>query len=198
MSEVADLKRIERRAWTSYFDDGLWDIFLGAMFLIGGIRALTENVWYTLLVAPLVLVLPVGKKLVTTPRLGYVKFGPARKLKLGKAFIALTVSVLTIFTLQLLTRSGLSLPIVPMSPIMAVWIAVFFGILAYYLDFRRLYAYGLLYAISEVLWGQFGKSIGAVTQTIWATAILLVGLIVFARFLRKYPLPAEGILDVKG
>lgn len=198
MAERISLKEVERKAWTSYFEDGLWDIFLGAMTLIGAIRSLTDNVWYTLLIVPLILLLPVGKRFITTPRLGYAKFGPARKSKLEKLTAGLIISVLAVLALLLLIYSGLSLPGIPISPMMAVWIAAFFGVLAYYLDFRRLYAYGLLYAISEVLWGQFGKSIGAITQTISGIAILLIGLAVFVRFLRKYPLPVEGTPDVKG
>ena len=198
MAERISLKEVERKAWTSYFEDGLWDIFLGTMLLIGGIRSLTDNVWYTLLVLPLILVLPLGKKVITTSRLGRVKFGPARKRKLDKLTTGLIISVLAVFALLLLIRSGLSFRGIPISPIMAVWIAAFFGVLAHYLDFRRLYAYGLLYGLSEVIWGQFGKLIGATIQTISGIAILLIGIVVLMRFLRKYPLPAEGASDVKG
>lgn len=197
MAQGIDVKAIERKAWTSYFEDGLWDIFLGAMTLIGVIRSVTDNVWYTLLVAPLILVLPLGKKLITIPRLGHVRFGPARKRQLDKLTAGLIVSVLAVFALLLLIYSGLSLPSTPTSPIMAVWIAVFFGVLAHYLDFGRLYAYGLLYGVSEVLWGQFGKSIGVITQTISGIAILFVGLVVLARFLQRYSIPAEASLGAK-
>ena len=33
MSEMIDLHHVERRAWRLYFQDGLWDIFLGLLFL---------------------------------------------------------------------------------------------------------------------------------------------------------------------
>jgi len=199
MAERISLKEVERRAWTSYFEDGLWDIFLGAILLIGGIRSVTDYVWYTLLILPLILVLPLGKRLITTPRLGHVKFGPSREAKQEKAMVALIISVLAIFALLLLGNSGLALPPkMLISPMMAVWIAVIFGALAYYLDFWRLFAYGLLFAISEVLWGLFGGYIGAMAQTIFGIGVLLIGLFVLARFLRKYPQPVEATSDVKG
>lgn len=199
MAERISLKEVERKAWTSYFEDGLWDIFLGAMLLIGGIRSVTDYVWYTLLILPLILVFMLGKRLITTPRLGHVKFGPSRKAKQEKAMVALIISVLAILSLLLLRNSGLALPPkVLISPMMAVWIAVIFGVLAYYLDFWRLFAYGLLFAISEALWGLFGGYIGAMAQTISGVAVLLIGLFVLARFLRKYPQPAEATSDVKG
>lgn len=199
MAETINLKAIERRAWTSYFEDGLWDIFLGAMLLMGGIRSVTDYVWYTLLILPLILVLPLGKRFITTPRLGLVKFGRSRKGKQEKAVVALIISVLAIFALMLLPNSGLALPPkMLISPMMAVWIAVIFGVLAYYLDFWRLFAYGLLFAMSEVLSGLFGGYTGAMAQAISGIAVLLIGLFVLARFLRKYPQPVEGTSDVKG
>jgi hypothetical protein len=199
MTETIDLKAIERKAWASYFEDGLLDIFLGAMLLIGGIRSITDYAWYTLLIVPLILVLPLGKKLITTPRLGHVKFGPARKLKQTKVIAVLTISVLATFALLMLPKSGFALPAkMLISPIMAGWIAVVFGIIAYYLDFTRLFTYGLLFAISEVLSGLFGVYIGAMAQTISGIAVLLIGLFVLTRFLRKYPQPVEATSDVKG
>jgi hypothetical protein len=131
MTEGVSLEKVERKAWASYFEDGLWDIFLGAMLLIGGIRSVTDYVWYTLLILPLILVLPVGKRLITTPRLGYAKFGPSRKTKQEKAVVALIISVLAVFALLLLPNLGLALPPKTLiSPMMAIWIAVMFGILA--------------------------------------------------------------------
>jgi len=199
MTETIDLKAIERKAWASYFEDGLLDIFLGAMLLIGGIRSITDYAWYTLLIVPLILVLPLGKRLITTPRLGHVKFGPARKLKQTKVIAVLTISVLATFALLMLPKSGFALPAkMLISPIMAGWIAVVFGIIAYYLDFTRLFTYGLLFAISEVLSGLFGVYIGAMAQTISGIVVLLIGLFVLTRFLRKYPQPVEATADVKG
>lgn len=198
MTEEINLKEIERKAWTSYFEDGLWDLFFGALLLIGGIRSLTDNVWYTSFLLVPIIILPVGKKLITIPRLGHVKFGAARKLKQAKAITILVISVLATLALLLFPRSGLPLPRLPIFPIMAGWIAVVFGLLAYYLDFRRLFAYGLMYASSEVLWGQFGEPIGPIVQSISGIAILLVGTAVFVRFVRRYPIQSEATLNVQG
>jgi hypothetical protein len=198
MTEEINLKEIERKAWTSYFEDGLWEFFFGALFLLGGIRSLTNNASYTLLLLVPILILPVGKKLITIPRLGHVKFGPARKLKQRRVIAVLTISVLATLLLLLPPHSGLSLAELPISPIMAGWIAVVFGLIAYYLGFRRLFAYGLLYALSELLWGQFGEPIGPIVQAISGIVILLVGVVVLTRFVRRYPLPSEAALDVQG
>ena len=198
MSEEINLKAIERKAWTSYFDDGIWEFLFAALFLIGGVRSLTDNEWYTLLLLVPVLILPVGKKLITVPRLGHVKFGSSRKLKQAKVIAILIVSVLTTLALLLLPDLGLSLPRSLVSPIVAGWIALVFGLIAYYTDFKRLFAYGLLYALTEVLWGQFGEPVGPIVQTISGIAILFLGIAVFARFVRRYPTPSEATRNVQG
>lgn len=196
MSQKLDLKEIERKAWTSYFEDGLWDIFLGLLMLTGGIRGLTDNLWSYLILLAAVLIPALGKKFITIPRIGLVKFGPARKVKRERLATVLVISVLALFALLLLPRSGVALPRIPISPIVAVFYAGIFGAVAYYMDFGRLYAYGLLFAISEVLWGLFGKPIGPMVDTVLGIVILLIGVVVFVRFLRKYPLPADEALDV--
>lgn len=193
MSREINLKELERKAWTSYFEDGLWDIFMGLLMLTGGIRDLTDNLWSYLMVLAAVLVLPLGKKFITIPRIGRVKFGPARKVKRKKMAAVLIISVLATLALLLLPLSGVALPKIPISPIMAISIALVFGLVAYYVDFRRLYAYGLLFATPELLWGLFGKPIGPIVPKVSGIVILLVGLVVFMRFLRKYPLLAEGL-----
>ena len=36
MSQMMNLKDAERKAWTIHYEDGLWDIFFGLLFLGGG------------------------------------------------------------------------------------------------------------------------------------------------------------------
>ena len=33
MTNHVDLKRLERKVWTSFFEDGLWDIYLGILLM---------------------------------------------------------------------------------------------------------------------------------------------------------------------
>lgn len=190
MTEKINLKEIEKKAWTSYFQDGLWEIFLGLMMLTMGIRALADNAWFTLLIVAAVLVIVVGKRLITIPRIGRVKFGTVRKVKQRNVIAVLGISVLANLVLLLLHNSGLILPEMSISPIMAIWLLAVFGLLAYYLDFRRLYVYGLFFAISEVLWGLFDKPTGPIAFSVSGSAALLIGTVLLIRFLHRYPIPA--------
>ena len=76
-----DLKKIESKVWTSYFKDGLWDIFFGLMLLTMGLRTLTDNVLFTFGMLAAVLVHILGKRWITVPRLGVVRFSETRRKK---------------------------------------------------------------------------------------------------------------------
>lgn len=191
MTEKINLKEIEKKAWISCSSlDGLFDIAIGLIMLTTGIRTLADNAWFTLLILAAVLVVVVGKRYITTPRIGRVKFGAVRKVKQRNVIAVLGISVLANLVLLLLSNSELILPEMSISPIVAIWLLVVFGLLAYYLDFRRLYVYGLLFAISEVLWGLFDKPTGPIAFSVSGSAALLIGTVLLIRFLRRYPIPA--------
>lgn len=193
MSQNINLKEIERKAWTSYFQDGLWDIFFGLLFLTMGIQIFAYNVWFTLVILASVLVIVVGKRLITSPRLGHVKFGPARKVKQHRLIAVIGISVIATGVLLWLAILGVGLPKTAYAPILVILVALVFGLMAYFMDFRRLYAYGLLFAISMALTEALDKPIGPIAFSISGGIALLIGLVVLIRFIRKYPRTAEGL-----
>ena len=193
MSHTIDLKELEKKAYRSFFKDGIWDIYLGLMLLaIGGGPALlalgASLAWAA--IAPLaVVVLGMfsflgGKKYLTVPRLGAVQFGPARALRRKKTSLVLACSVLVGIALLALaaTRSLPSLGLAGVPTVAIIFAAncvIVFSLGAYYLDFGRLYerwsaAAGFLVA--------YGLSAGP---------MILVGSILLVRFLRQYAVPAQ-------
>ena len=195
MTTPIDLKKIERKAWTSYLHDGLWDIFLGLLMLTGGIRALTDNAWFTLVILASVLVIVVGKRLITTPRLGHVKFSPARKVKQHRLIAVIGISVIAMGVLLWLATLGVGLPKTASAPIVVILVALVFGLIAYYMDFRRLYAYGLLFAIAMALWETLGDPTGPIASSVSGGIALLIGLVMLIRFIRKYPKMAQEVYN---
>lgn len=214
MSHTIDLKELEKKAYRSFFEDGFWDIYLGLMLLaIGGGPALlalgTSLVWAAavpLAVAVLgMLIFFGGKKHLTVPRLGAVQFGPARTLRRKKTSLVLACSVLVGIALLVLTATR-SLPSLGLAgvPTVAIIFAancvIVFSLAAYYLDFGRLYVYGLLYAaafpLAVVLTEHWGAAAGfLVAYALSAAPMTLVGLALFVRFLREYAVAAQPQSD---
>ena len=84
METIESLKEIERRAYRSVFEDGIYDILWGALFLINALVPILYSIgvsryygYAALLILPLIPL--IGKRIITIPRLGSVEFGPRRK-----------------------------------------------------------------------------------------------------------------------
>jgi hypothetical protein len=210
MSQNISLKEIERKAWKSVFQDGLWDIYLGLLLLAMAVWALLSDVGFseswgmTVLIGLEVLamlVLWVGKKLITVPRIGRVKFGPKRKAKLNWVRVVLLLSVLVgagVFVAGLAVRSDRPEWLNASFFLPAAWVVnavVVFSLGAYFLDFSRLYLIGVLYALAvplDILFRQLTDiDLSFLAFGVPAMVILIVGLVMLARFLRDYPLLPE-------
>lgn len=211
MSQNINLKELERKAWRSVFQDGLWDIYLGLLLMALAIYALLSKtklpeaqqmVIYIGLMALSMLVLWAGKRFITLPRMGRVKFGPRGKTRRRKAAVLLAISVLVGALVSIVTSLALKgnlsdgLPLHLVVP--AAWalnMLVLFSLGAYFLDYDRLYLIGVLYALAVplLIWlDEFaGIKLGFIALAVPAGIILIVGLVVLVRFLRDYPLPAE-------
>ena len=219
MSEKIDLKELERRAFRSTFQDGLWDIFLGLLLLNIGIGTIVGGMleeaemsltWIVLMIVPLPFLVLIafwaGKKFITAPRIGLVKFGPQRKAKMRNLRAVLFVSVLLLVIMVFWGWAamgnglpqwmrGIPLPLY----VWPVQTIVVFGLAAYFLDVPRFYAYGVLYGLPLPVGMLLVKNtdvtaLGSVVITygVPVGVMVLIGMILFVRFLRQYPAPAEG------
>lgn len=209
MSEGDELKALERKAYRSIFDDGIWDLFMGLIILsiglstfIGTILNLPEG-WDTIIPVLILniiafLIFYLGKKFITIPRMGFVKFGPKRKVKQLKLKIFLLFMFIVNVILVFLPLTGL-IRIIQIQPLMLTLIlglGVFtfpFCVVAYYLDFTRLYYYAFLAGIGLFLTELLYPFVGSPLDTflsfgITGVAIVVIGLYYFIRFIKKYPL----------
>jgi hypothetical protein len=214
VSEKIDLKALERKAFRSTFQDGLWDIFLGLLLLnmgggtlLGGseMSPLWSMVVLTIFVGLVLLGFWAGKKYVTTPRIGSVEFGPQRKSKLKRVRVVLFLSVLMgvlMFLWGLGAWSGKLPYLLAELPIPAyVWAVqciVVFGVAAYFMDVTRFYLYGVLYALPfplGVVLAQNTSLSGSVSMALTfglaGGTMVLVGVVMFFRFLWRYPVAAQ-------
>ena len=211
MSANLDLKDLEKRAFRSTFQDGLWDIYLGVLLLLMGGAPLVISLglesggWLLAVDVALVLLAVVAfwaaKKYITVPRIGQVKFGAKGKARQRRTSLVLFVSVvvgIALLLVQLAARGGradwaLSDLLIP-----GVWVVnvlVVFGLAAYFMGFERLYLYGILYAVPVPLWLTSHRwtdiDLGVAAFAVPAGIMILIGAVSFVRFLRDYPIPAE-------
>ncbi len=204
MTEKINLKEIERKAYTSYHQDGLIDIFIGFTILAFGILMFTDLAWMGGIFAIVAITgYTSAKKVFTIPRIGYVKF-VQYKVKmmfagvmiaiiltalLGSfAFIAIEIEKGMPLWMSLLVENGLL--------IIGLSGASFISLFAYVFRIYRLYAYGILTLIIFVA-GHFVILPFPHFVVLLGALILLSGLSVLIRFLRKYPIPVKGSIGDK-
>ena len=209
MTENVDLKSLERKAYRSIFEDGIWDLFIGLIILSIGLSTFLSSIlnlselWFAALPTLILntialLVFFLGKKFITIPRLGIVKFGPKRKSKQQKlklflsAFFILNI-LLLILPFTDLVKSIQFEPLIIALILGLVAITLPFMIVAYFLDFTRLYFYafiaGIGFFLTELLYPIVGSPLDTLLPfTIAGGLIVVIGLYYFIRFLKYYPL----------
>ena len=208
MSESISLKQAERKAFSTTINDGLWDILLGCFFLVFAVAPFLGSslgdFWGSVVFMPFlwlaILVVRLIRKHVVTPRVGVVKFGPARRSRLRKfTVVMLVVNVIGVI---LGLVAAMSFGLVPgqiYTITFGLILLIGFSMAGYFLDFSRLYLYGLLvgmsFLVGEWLWGQGYASHHGFPITFGTTAgiMILVGLAVFVRLLRDNPVPVAGV-----
>ena len=213
MSQDLDLKALERKAFRSTYQDGLWDINLGlivigmAIFEFRPVEGYSALNFIWLMVTCLVanLIFWVGKKFITVPRMGQVRFGEIRKHKAWTLAIILVVFVLIQGGIVLLTAFGWRNPELgvkinsalkaynmerlAVAAVGSLFVGPSFFLIAYFADFLRGYYIAILMALAVFLMILFNQPI---YPLIIGGLIVLPGLVLLAQFLRKYPLHREA------
>lgn len=204
MTPSADLKQLERRAFTSYYQDGIWDLYLGFLIMIMPLTELltalgasktTGLLAYLGLTAGACTVFILAKKYITAPRLGQAVFSPERRARnihlryiLGiTATIGVIVFGLTILSMRyhipgvvdVLSDKGM------LGMGVGVFFTVVFGIMAYLMDFTRAYVMGPVFGAGIASALIFGTPVFMVVSGL---LFVIIGSVLFVRFLGRNPL----------
>ena len=206
MQASVSLKSVERTIFQSSFADGLWDVFLGLFPLQFAIVPIMSerlgDFWSSFFFLPIWLsvyaVILLVRKNVVVPRLGKVAYGKIRQAKLRNfTVVMLFVNVLAMIlgiTVYIfagnLTADRLSyLPSLVFGLVMLLALSTAGKVL----DFPRLYLYGLLLGIAMPVGEWLFQNNGAVHHGypiafgFVAGFMIILGLILFVRFLRSNP-----------
>jgi hypothetical protein len=215
MNTQLDLKEMERKAFRATYQDGLWDLYFGLIVVCMSIFVYRPASGYS----PLNIVLALcafgvafglfwaGKKFITLPRMGQVRFGAKREKRKRTMIIALSVVVLIqslLFVLQLIAWAnpglgerinGLIRDRNVMDLVVASVGALIVGpsmiLVAYFRDFPRGYFIAAMIALAVFLMIYLNQPVYPIFISM---LIALPGLVLFVRFLRNYPLHREEAL----
>jgi hypothetical protein len=193
-----ELQKIERKVYMSFFEDGVWDIFLGLFILAWGLAILTEAA-YLPGVSFLGIYFSIWgiKKWLTYPRIGYVRFSSTSRRRITARFLIFGAFVFLLGVMAAVlwgigTRPQWLADYLPLIFNGMLAAIVCFG--AYWARVNRFYMYAVLIFLGAVLHKWLGIKweygfIGA------GGIIVLIGLGFLIRFLRKYPLVAQEDKD---
>lgn len=201
-----NLKNLERKAYLSYHEDGILDLFIGFNILLFGLCIFADMVYlagaFAAISTPIYAQM---KKQITIPRLGYVKFAPSRMAKSQKTILLLVIAGFLAFIpgvlLFITTDMGIQAPIQFLIDygmiVIGVTGMVLITTVAYLTELRRLNAYGILFLVLFVA-GQFLSFPFAYYLIALATIILVSGAYLLIRFQQAYPLPLGDEMHVQG
>ena len=214
MSQNFDLKNLERKAFRSVHQDGLWDIYIGGLMLVlslmfsipeSGKGKVTNTGLALLGVAIMFAFFQLGKKYITTPRMGQVRFSAERqkrKITLGwimGAYVLVTLGMF-LFSLYVWNTSasgrvvdlplGSSLERLFVASLAALIAGTSMIVISYFKEFMRGYYIALLMGAGFF----FTLLLDMITPMIVAGALILVpGLVLFINFLHQHPLPPQEV-----
>jgi hypothetical protein len=194
MVEDIILKEIQRKVYMTFFQDGLWDIFLGIFILGWGLAILTNATYLPgVIFIGLYFAIWGTKKRLTYSRIGYARFSATSRRRITTRFVILGVAVLLV---------GVMVAVLWGIGTRPQWLANYFplifnGILAaivcfiaYWARVNRFYLYAVLIFLGAVLhmWMGVRWEFGFIGA---GGIIVLIGLGILIIFLRKYPKMVE-------
>lgn len=212
-----NLRDIESRSWKARQQDGLFDMYLGALMLAISISALVEAFGAAPIFRLITLVVlqfsaaagfAFARRHVATPRIGAVKFGADRTQRLRVLCVALFVCVLVTATLVVLTAVGRSplgiftgLDSYALPTTVSLVVGIPLTAIAISLQFARIMVHTALFvaatfSLAASAHGFMDPTAGAIAFGTSGAISTAIGAVIFGRFVRRVPChPMEATAD---
>ena len=195
MKPEIDPKKLKRKVYMSFFQDGLWDIFLGLFLLGWGFAIWLDFFWLpgAIFVGFFWLVLGLKKK-ITYPRIGHATPTEQRNRTLRIAVAGVVVLVAVIVLLPVVARGEVQFLRNYFEFLFGSMIAIAVALIGYWWRIFRWYLYAGMVFLFFVFhqWADLSFSLSFVMP---GGVITLCGLSTLYRFLRKYPIISEEDID---
>jgi hypothetical protein len=197
-----DLKSLERLTFRASADTGLWDMFLASMVAMWVIAPYLSgplgDFWAAAVFLPfwgvVYLVIRVVQVRVVKPRIGVVRFSPARRKRLaGLSAILLVVNVVALVAGIVAATQGAARQGLVVGLGFGFMLLVGFSLAAFFLEVPRLFVYGLMLATApfvgeELYRANYASHHGIpLTFGVCLVVILATGVVRFVRFLPARP-----------
>jgi hypothetical protein len=206
-----DLKQIEKNILKTAQQHGLFEMTIG--FIVTGMAfgpIFRESLpspyryflWPFILVVIANFLIIIIIRYVIQPRIGIVKLGPSLKSMRIKLLIITTVQFIIhiIFIILLLigTGPGIKVEGILFILIIGLFIIPLFFVMAYLLKYPRLYFIGMVIwlaiFINEMIYDSIDYRIRwLISFGIPGAIIFIMGLVIFIRFIKRYPLTKKEI-----
>jgi hypothetical protein len=198
MNEHQDLKAIEQESYRESIQDGLTEFLMGLIFLIFPIlifKASFVSIFVVFYIIFMPQVVEAFRRKYTYPRIGYVKLHEDEppRLSLGVAMVVLLIFVIIITIFYALFTDLIDRYFIYR------WIPAVFGFIMWgpslYLKEKtgqyRFYLFGLLMSVTGIIVGLANFSTVEIQGTLymvsWGIVFVIIGLVRFLLFIRKYP-----------
>lgn len=202
MNTNNSLRDLERNMYRDSIQDGILDIQIGCMLLTFVLPIYLGptlgDFWSSVVFLPLWLLVLFGlrayRKKVIHPRVGKIQYGTYRKKRLKRMNIIILVINLIALILGFLSFVQFNqLPGWAHTARLSIVLLIGFSLAGYMLEIPRLYLYGVLISaallVGEYLYKNFGFSHHGfpITFGFSSAVLVLTGLIILIRLLKKYP-----------
>ena len=202
MAERVDLRTLERKAYLTYHQDGIVDIFIGLAIVAFGALFLPwfiENSWSAFSVIFILWIISYAsvKRAITVPRIGYVEFKArrhSRVIALALLLVVINVILFLITALGLLTPELRTFLNTYGVTLIAFIVGGLFILCGYLVEIQRFMGYGVV-AIIVFLTTQFLPMHLSFPITALGLVITVYGFVLLFRFIRKYP-KADSEVDL--
>jgi len=188
MSQQLNLKEIEKKAYTSYQQDGLTEIALGGSFFIISLVLKMNELSLIVFWPFFVFIMMMIKKRIAAPRIGLVNFSPQRRFREFKTAMGIFLCAIILFLILVLKidaafirdefKTNYLLFIGVVVSILPAGVGVSTGSI-------RFYFYNILFFVLLAIAVLTGHSFAA-GYRLFGIIVFIIGIGMLIRFLRKH------------
>ena len=200
MEQKINLKKLEKNTAAGIFQTGLVEIVIGLILLVSFLAMLFDDIRYyidILFIVPVVFIV-LGTKYIANPRMGIVKFARRRVKK--SRLMSITITTFLVITVTLTIFGNTNTIAEFINPRWIISGIIFFICIAvaYFQNFDRMYIYAFLLAGTFNLSEEIRENTWFISENGYAyllvsIVLIVIGSVYLIRFLKKYPLPKEGV-----